>query len=268
MNTYQTYMSKIIDSGKLRLEARKRCMPLAQIRTALEAQSLTDSRFISTLREHRAVTGKLGIIAEVKRASPSKGLICPDFDPLRIALNYERSACQCISVLTEEDHFQGHSDDLKKVVSAVAAPVLRKDFIIEAYQIYESALFGAQAILLIASLLSDVELASFYQIAKTLKLDVLFEVHTAEALERVLALNPVAVGINNRNLDTFEVDLNNSLRLMEKMPPSIVAISESGIRTSADMACLSEAGFSGVLIGEQLMRRPELTAEFVNQNGR
>jgi len=207
----------------------------------------------------------LGLIAEVKKASPSKGLIRADFDPVAIARAYEAGGADCLSVLTDVDYFQGSGAYLQQVREAVNLPLLRKDFIIDEKQIYEARLLGADAILLIAAILVPAVLAAFTDTAARLGLDVLIEVHDRSELEAVLGTgraehNHVLLGINNRNLRTFETSLNTTAELADLIPPGVPVISESGIAGPEDIAFLQGTRAAGVLVGEYLMRQPDVEA--------
>ncbi|MBH5317949.1 indole-3-glycerol phosphate synthase TrpC [Paenibacillus sp. GSMTC-2017] len=198
----------------------------------------------------------MGLIAEVKKASPSKGLIRQDFDPVVLASAYEAAKTDCISVLTDKDYFQGANDFLTKVREAVQVPLLRKDFTIDYRQIYEARVIGADAILLIAAILSKKQLSDFHDLAKSLGMDVLVEVHDAEELETVLEIGKASlIGINNRNLKTFVTDLKTTEHLIGMIPKDITIISESGIAGRSDMSYLQSVGAHGVLIGEHFMRQ-------------
>ncbi|MGB9791030.1 MAG: indole-3-glycerol phosphate synthase TrpC [Thermacetogeniaceae bacterium] len=205
--------------------------------------------------------GRLNLIAEIKRASPSQGVIRPDFDPVSHAREYERAGAQAISVLTEERFFQGHTDHLRGVRDAVSLPVLRKDFIIDPVQIYESRLLGADAVLLIAALLEQSLLEDCLSLAGELGMAALVEVHTEEELSRVLRTDARIIGINNRDLATFETDLGTTLRMAPLIPAGRVVVSESGIRTAEDLQRLAKSGVDAVLIGEALMRASDVAAE-------
>ncbi len=198
--------------------------------------------------------GKLALIAEVKKASPSAGVIATDFDPAEIAQNYARAGAEAISVLTDEEYFQGHLDHLRAVREVVRLPVLRKDFVLDELQILEAAAAGADAILLIVAALAQEELVRLLACAATCQLDALVEVHSLAELERALETDAEIIGINNRNLATFEVDLAVTETLAEEVPKEIVLVSESGIRTAADLARIKDSGVNAVLIGEALMR--------------
>jgi indole-3-glycerol phosphate synthase len=201
----------------------------------------------------------LGLIAEVKKASPSKGLIRADFNPVEIAKGYEQAGADCLSVLTDVAYFQGSNTYLTDVHTNVSLPVIRKDFIIDPYQIYEARAIGADAILLIVAILEKKKLAALLQEAKDLGLDVLVEVHDRKELETALELNHRLIGVNNRDLKTFHTDLKTTEELMKYVPSSIRLISESGIHTVEDVAYLTRIGAGGLLIGESFMRKANVT---------
>ncbi|NOU97546.1 indole-3-glycerol phosphate synthase TrpC [Paenibacillus sp. LMG 31456] len=199
----------------------------------------------------------MGLIAEVKKASPSKGLIREDFDPVSLAQAYEAAGTDCISVLTDVDYFQGSNDYLSLVRRSVGVPILRKDFTIDLHQIYEARLIGADAILLIAAILTTAQLKEFSEAAKRIGLDVLIEVHDKEELDRVLDLDaPSLIGINNRNLKTFVTDLKTTEELIAHIPKGVTVVSESGISQPSEIAYLQSIGAEAVLIGEHFMRQP------------
>lgn len=196
----------------------------------------------------------VALIAEVKKASPSKGVICHDFDPVKIAQTYEEGGAQAVSVLTDEDFFQGHLSYLPLVRKNIGLPVLRKDFIIHEIQIQQAREYGADAILLIAAILDKQQIKNYLSFAGELGLDVLVEVHDEPELEKALHANSDLIGINNRNLNDFTVSLETTFRLKKLIPPEIPVVSESGIRTHEDIARLTDAGVAAVLVGETLMR--------------
>jgi indole-3-glycerol phosphate synthase len=196
----------------------------------------------------------VAIIAEAKKASPSKGIIAPDFDPVKIAQNYQEGGAHAMSVLTDVDFFQGSLSYIPLVRAAVDLPVLRKDFIIDPYQIEEAKIYGADAILLIAAILDTVQMRDYRQIAESLGMDVLVEVHDEKELQEALKAESRLIGINNRNLNDFSVDLETTFRLLKDIPPSIPVVSESGIKSVDDMVQLKKAGVTAALIGESLMR--------------
>lgn len=209
----------------------------------------------------------VAIIAEAKKASPSKGVIQPDFDPVRIARNYKRGGAHCLSVLTDVDFFQGSLEYIPLVRETVDLPVLRKDFIIDPLQIEEAHAVGADAILLIAAILDTEQLRQYRLQAESLGMDVLVEVHDERELDAALAAESKLIGINNRNLNDFTISLETTFQLLQKIPPGIPVVSESGIATVADMRRLKEAGIAAALIGESLMRagqQDQLLREFLN----
>jgi indole-3-glycerol phosphate synthase len=209
---------------------------------------------------------EVAIIAEVKKASPSAGIIAADFNPLSIAREYARGGAHCLSVLTDEKYFHGHLTYLRQVREQVELPLLRKDFILHELQVYESVVAGADAILLIVASLDDQQLNKLYNVARNCQLDVLVEVHDLAEMERALELGADMIGINNRNLKTFKVDLATTETLAEEIPSGTVAISESGIRDAADVRRVRAAGINAVLIGETLMRAknvPEKMSELL-----
>ena len=205
----------------------------------------------------------LSIIAEVKKASPSKGIIDPDFDPIRTALKYEKYGVDAISVLTEKKYFLGNDENIKKVKEKASMPILRKDFIIDKYQIYQSIALGADAILLIASVLKD-KLKSYYELATSLGLHCLIEVHDRAEIELSLECDCKIIGINNRNLNNFHVDIHTTEKLMKYIPSDKIVVSESGISSIADIKYLKSIGASAVLIGESFMRNPDSVETFLD----
>ena len=237
----------IIAARRRRIAEARASVPLANVRQAAEARS--DFRDFAG-----ALSGEvLSVIAEVKKASPSRGLLRPDFRPAEIAESYQQAGASAISVLTEEEFFQGSLNHLKSVRGSVRLPILRKDFIVDEYQVYESAAAGADALLLIVTALEDKDLKALLTLSERLHVAALVEVHTAGELERAIAAGARIIGVNNRNLSTLEVSLETSFRLREKIPPACLAVSESGIKSGADMEKLAKAGFNAVLIGEHLM---------------
>jgi indole-3-glycerol phosphate synthase len=197
---------------------------------------------------------EIALIAEVKKASPSAGVIAPDFNPLSQAREYARGGAHCLSVLTDQKYFQGDLSYLRKIREQVELPLLRKDFIVHELQIYESVVAGADAILLIVAALDDKALHSLYEKAHACQLDVLVEVHNLAEMDRALELGADLIGINNRNLKSFTVDLATTEELAEEIPSDAVAVSESGIRTAADVRRLRAVGVNAILVGETLMR--------------
>lgn len=243
-------LDEIVEKRKIQLEREKAAADLETVKSA----ALKLDRKCISFKAAFAKPDRLSVISEVKKASPSKGLIQPNFDPVKIAKEYEASGADAVSCLTEEHYFQGSSEYFKAIRKAINLPMIRKDFIIDEYQIYEARLMGADAILLIAAVLDDEKLKSFGDTARSLGLDILAETHDESELERVLALDFDIVGINNRNLKTFEVTLETTARLAGMIPKGKVIVSESGIRDNADMKTVRSYGADAVLIGETLMR--------------
>ncbi len=241
------FLKKIVAARRRRVEEQKASRPLEVVRRAAEART-----------GYRDFAGALwseglSVIAEIKKASPSKGLICAEFRPIEIAASYERAGAAALSVLTEEEFFLGSLSDLKAARQTVSLPVLRKDFIIDDYQVYESAASGADALLLIVAALEQEDLKRMIDLASQLGVAALVEVHTEGELERALEAGSRIIGVNNRNLKTFEVNLDTSFQLRKKIPASCPAVSESGIKSGRDLEQLAGAGFNAVLIGEHLM---------------
>jgi indole-3-glycerol phosphate synthase len=201
---------------------------------------------------------KLAVIAEVKKASPSKGLIRPDFDPAAIAEIYEQGGASAVSVLTDEKFFMGHAEYLVAVREKVALPVLRKDFIIDTLQVEETAHMNADAMLLIAEALDAPQLADLYRAAQELDIDPLVELHSVGQLDKVMRLDPQVIGINNRDLSTFACDLNTTIELVRHVPAEVTVIAESGIRSAHDAQLLRDAGVCALLVGESLMRAKDI----------
>lgn len=248
-----TILDKIFNDKRARVEAAKRSSdPVALREQALEARS---ERGPYRFREALSDRSRVNIIAEFKKASPSKGVINNGVDPATVAKQYKAGGATAISVLTEEDHFKGSLDDLRAVRAAVDVPILRKDFIFDVFQIYEAAAAGADAILLIAAMLEDDEMESLREIAEDeLRLDALVEVHTMEELERVKATGVKLIGVNNRDLKSFHVTLDVSRELIRHAPEDAIMIAESGLQSREDLLEVKELGYSGFLMGETLMR--------------
>ena len=243
--------------------ARKRVAEAAKWRSLEEIrrQALSLPPKAAPFAFERVLRGKrLSFICEVKKASPSKGVIAPDFPYLAIAQEYERAGASAISVLTEPEYFKGRDSYLTEIRQAVSLPLLRKDFTVHEYQLYEARLMGADAVLLIAALLDTDTLRRYIGICNRLGLSALVEAHDAQEVHSALAAGARVVGVNNRDLRTFEVDLNTCLRLRDRVPASIPFVAESGIRTPEDIEQLRGAGVNAVLIGETLMRSPDKKA--------
>ena len=224
---------------------------------AQEAASLGPARGFAAALRAKVAAGQAAVIAEIKKASPSKGVIREHFVPAEIAASYSRHGAACLSVLTDEQFFQGHEDFLRQARAACALPVLRKDFVIDTYQVAEARAMGADCILLIAACLSDAQMAELEDCAMALGLDVLVEVHDGAELDRALALKTPLVGINNRNLRTFDVTLDTTLGLLERVPAQRLLVTESGIAGPADVQRMRSAGVHAFLVGETFMRAPD-----------
>jgi indole-3-glycerol phosphate synthase len=205
----------------------------------------------------KIAAGQAGVIAEIKKASPSKGVMRENFIPEQIAKSYEKGGAACLSVLTDIDFFQGGDEYLKEARAACSLPVIRKDFIIDPYQVYEARVIGADCILLIAACLEDEQMKSLAELANELGMDVLIEVHDEEELQRSLPLNQALVGINNRNLRTFEVSLETTLRMLGQIPPDRIVVTESGIHSPEDVKLMRENNVNAFLVGEAFMRAEE-----------
>ncbi|WP_018755326.1 indole-3-glycerol phosphate synthase TrpC [Paenibacillus terrigena] len=259
------FLDRIVATKKLEVEqlAESFQLSIAERQIAAMPACLGFEKALSTGR-HRA----MGLIAEVKKASPSKGLIRPDFHPVALAKGYEEAGTDCISVLTDTPYFQGSNAYLSAVREAVNVPILRKDFIIDERQIYEARLIGADAVLLIAAILTKQQINSYLATAKSIGLDVLVEVHDRAELETVLDLGTATlIGVNNRNLHTFATNIRTTEELIGLMPQGITNVSESGISSSADMTYLQSIGAHAVLIGEHFMRQKSVEQAIVDLMG-
>lgn len=252
MNHGQTYLDRIVPAVRYRLEQRRQEVPLSELRAgeAIRAQGGEPRPSFSA-----ALHGPhLSLIAEVKRASPSAGPIRPDLEVEEVVRKYEDAGAKAVSVLTEEEHFCGSVADLVVAARSTGLPVLRKDFVIDEYQVYEAKLYWASAVLLIAALLDDAKLGALIHLAHDLGLDVLLEVHDRSELERALAFEKVVIGINNRDLRTFEVSLDTTADLARLVPSEFLLVAESGIRSRSDVERMAACGVNAVLIGEALLR--------------
>lgn len=248
------YLSRIWADKQREVEALKTSVPLAELKARLPDLPPTRG-FQSALQRTK---NPVALIAEIKRASPSRGVIRADTDPAQIARIYEESGADCISVLTDEAYFQGSLSDLTLVRTASTLPLLRKDFIVDEYQLYESRIAGADAVLLIVAGVRDVRvLKEWRELAESLGLDVLVEVHSEGELQTALESGARLIGINNRNLSDFTIDFETTFRLLAHLPPGVVVVSESGIEGREQVQRLRQGGVHGMLIGESLMRAPE-----------
>lgn len=246
-------LEQIMSRKRDEVLAAKSSRPEAELRARLaDAPPVRD--FVAALRS----PGPVRVIAEVKKASPSAGVIRPDFDPVKIALEYERAGAACLSVLTDEHFFQGRLEYLTAVHAATSIPVLRKDFLLDRYQVLEARAAGADCVLLIAECLDDCRLRELFFYSAELGMSALIECYETENLERVLRLEPDLVGVNNRNLRSFQTDLGHSIALSRQVPRDCVFVSESGIHTRDDVVRLEQAGIRAILVGESLMRSGDI----------
>jgi len=252
-------LERILATKHSELEQARAARPLAALRA--DAERRGDQRdFLGAMRR-RLAAGKPAVIAEVKKASPSKGVLRADFDPAAIARSYAANGAACLSVLTDREYFQGAPEYLAQARDASGLPALRKDFIVDAYQVVEARAMGADAILLIAAALDDAQLREFEGLALALGMAVLVEVHDAAELERALQLSTPLIGINNRNLRTFETTLETTLSLLPRIPGDRIVVTESGILAPADVARMRAADVNAFLVGEAFMRAPDPGAE-------
>ncbi len=242
-------LDEIVAKTKSKLEEKKQGLSLEELSSKIDFENLKETNFKKNL-ENKAEA----IIAEIKKASPSAGIISENFDPVLKSKEYESFGASALSILTEEDYFLGNIQYLMDVKAITSLPILRKDFIVDEYQIYESKLIGADCILLIASILNDEELKNFSEIAERLKLDYIIEVHDEEELQRVKHFSNAIIGVNNRNLKTFDVDINNSVELKKIFEGENIFIAESGIKSKKDIEYLQQHNINVFLIGESLMK--------------
>ncbi len=244
VKTIPDILAKIVEQKKLELADR------APGLERLAEQSISARRDF-----RRALAAReIAIIAEIKKASPSKGILAGEFDPASIAKAYEQGGAAALSVLTDEKHFQGSLKHLESARAAVSLPALRKDFTIDAYHVHQAAAHGADAILLIAAILSEKQMRDFRELAESYKMCALIEVHDEEELKTAIASGTGIIGVNNRNLHTFAVDTGVSLRLADKIPAGVIKVAESGIHSPADIQSLKSAGYQAFLVGEHLMK--------------
>jgi indole-3-glycerol phosphate synthase len=251
-------LTKIIAVKREEIAASRQAKPIEALQREGEAQPVRD--FVGALRAKHA-DGLPAVIAEAKKASPSKGLIRDPFEPAQISASYQRHGAACMSVLTDRKFFQGSAADLTAARNACALPVLRKDFMVDPYQIHEARAMGADCILLIAAALEPAQMRDFEALAHSLKMAVLVEVHSREELDVALTLKTPLVGINNRNLRTFEVTLDTTLGMLRDIPDDRIVVTESGILRPADVERMRDAGVDTFLVGEAFMRAPDPGAE-------
>ena len=248
-------LSKIIDTKHIEVAALEN--QRESIKQAALAAGPSTKDFAGALK----VNDGLAIIAEAKKASPSAGVISPDFDPVKTAIAYEKSGASAISVLTDVDYFQGSLEYLKAIRKNVELPLLRKDFIIDEIQIYEARAAGADSFLLIAAVLTEKQIRTFLELGRSMAMEALVEVHDEEEVAKCLAAGARLIGVNNRDLRNFTTDLNNTVRLSEIIPSELTLIGESGIKTGEDSRKLLDCGCSAILVGESLMRDPKIFSE-------
>ena len=242
-------LDEIVLKTKSKLEEKKQRLPLEELCSKIDFENLKETNFKKSLQNKAEA-----IIAEIKKASPSAGIISDNFDPVLKSKEYESFGASALSILTEEDYFLGNIQYLRDVKANTSLPILRKDFIVDEYQIYESKLIGADCILLIASILNDKELKNFSETAERLKLDYIIEVHNEEELQRAQHFSNAIIGVNNRNLKTFDVDINNSVELKKIFEGENIFIAESGIKSKKDIEYLQQHNINVFLIGESLMK--------------
>ena len=257
-----TILEQLADHARQRTEQAKRVLPPEEIRHQALSLPKGDFPFQQALKKPG-----VSFICECKKASPSKGLIAPNFPYLEIAKEYEAAGADCISVLTEPKWFLGNDEYLKKIAEAVSIPCLRKDFTVDEYQIYQAKVLGASAVLLICSVLTENQMKDYIRICDELGLSALVEVHDEQEVQTAINTGARIIGVNNRNLKDFSVDTDNSRRLRELIPPGVLFVSESGVRTAEDVETLRKIGADAVLIGETLMRASDKRAKLAELRG-
>ena len=260
-------LDKICETTKERIEKEKQKISLSEVRKIAESIKSVEKENYFNFEKAIGKKEKINFICEIKKASPSKGIISEDFDYIEIAKDYEKAGADAISCLTEPNYFMGSDKYLEEIKETVNIPILRKDFIVDEYMIYQSKNIKADAILLIAAVLDKYKLKDYFEIANSLGLSSLFEIHNEEELEKILNLNPRIIGVNNRNLKTFVVDINNSVRLRKLIPNNIIFVSESGIKNRNDIKILEENKTNAVLIGETLMIKKDKEKEIKKLRG-
>lgn len=248
-------LAKICDDKRLHVEAQKSATSLEELKDQIAAQT-SPRGFIQNIKT--VSSDGIALITEVKKASPSKGVIREDFNPAEIAKTYEDNGAACLSVLTDIPYFQGSDEYFTTVRNTVALPMLRKDFMIDPYQIYESRALGADCILVIIAALEAAQAQDLHDLSVELGMDVLVEIHNAEELETAIDLNPHMIGVNNRNLKTLDVDVQTSFDLLSAIPDTVIKIAESGISEPETIESLFDAGYDGFLVGESLMRQSDI----------
>lgn len=249
------FLEKILATKAEEVVSRAAARPLVEVRAAID--NLSPPRGFLAAIENAWAETRPAIIAEIKKASPSAGIIRADFDPATIAKQYAENGATCLSVLTDRHYFQGDDRNIGEARAACILPVLRKDFTIDSYQVFEARLIGADAILLIVAALGDPALFELAELAHALDMDVLIEVHNADELARALAVPGCLIGINNRNLQTFETDLNTTLQLLDSIPKNRIVVTESGLKCREDIVLMEQHSVHAFLIGESLMRAPD-----------
>ncbi|AFJ01395.1 Indole-3-glycerol phosphate synthase [Methylophaga frappieri] len=255
MNSKPDILNKILQRKQQEIAERNGRVPLQKMQQLAE-QALPVRGFVTAMQTKLAA-GQSAVIAEVKKASPSKGLLREDFHPAEIARSYQAGGAACLSVLTDRDFFQGHEDYLQQAREACDLPVIRKDFIVDPYQVFEARAINADCILLIVAALTDAQLENLSQLALQLDMDVLVEVHDAIELQRALSLNLPLIGINNRDLRSFEISLQTTLALLPQIPDDVIVVTESGIHTAAHVEQMRNHDVNAFLIGETFMRAPD-----------
>lgn len=256
-------LDDIVNKTKERLEERKKQISQEDMKEmALAMNVKTDFPFEKALQKE-----KMNFICEIKKASPSKGIIAHEFPYMQIACEYEQAGAAALSVLTEQDFFMGKNQYLEEIADAVSIPVLRKDFTIDPYMIYEAKVLGASAVLLIAAVLTPNELKTYLELAHSLGMSALVEAHDETEIKMALQAGARILGVNNRNLKTFKVDIQNSIRLRTLVPQNTIFVSESGMKTPEDIAVLKQNDIHAVLIGEAMMRCPDKKAELLRLRG-
>ena len=255
-------LDELAEYAKVRVEEAKKQRPLAEVKSQALAMAKGDFEFEKALKKEG-----MSFICECKKASPSKGIIAEEFDYLTIAKDYEAAGADCISVLTEPKWFLGSDEYLKEIAASVSIPVIRKDFTVDEYMIYEAKILGAKAVLLICSILSEEQIREYIRICDTLGISALVEAHDEAEIQMAAHAGARVIGVNNRNLKDFSVDTSNSRRLRQLIPDEVVFVSESGIKDARDIELLNEAKVDGVLIGETLMKAEDKAAKLKELRG-